>query len=55
MKSQLSRRMAAFGYGHKSDFTKIDKTPAPNQYGKPSFTEVGKKKGRGKSFGVSRG
>jgi len=30
MKSELSRRMAAFGYGQKSDFTKADRTPAPN-------------------------
>ena len=40
--NQLSRRMAAFGYGTKSDFTKGANNPAPNKYEKKSFVEKGK-------------
>jgi hypothetical protein len=29
--------MAAFGYGHKSDFTKGSNNPGPNVYEKVSF------------------
>ena len=46
--------MAAFGYGNKSDFTKGENFPAPNQYTKKSFTQIGRDKNKGKSFGVSR-
>lgn len=47
--------MASFGYGNKSDFTKIYKTPAPNRYEKPNLFDLALRKNRGKSFGVSRG
>jgi hypothetical protein len=46
--------MAAFGYGNKSDFTKGENFPAPNQYKYETFIDRSKKKNRGKSFGVSR-
>ena len=46
--------MAAFGYGHKYDFTKGANYPAPNIYEKESFVVKNVKKAKGKTFGVSR-
>lgn len=51
----VSKRSTAIGYGNKYDILKnIKKTPSPSQYEKPSIFVVAKKKGKGKTFGVSR-
>ena len=51
----MSDRATFIGYGKKYDIGKgLGNNPAPNNYQKPSLFEINKKKGSGKTFGVSR-